>query len=602
MASGCFWLRVCHVWGCARRHFGLCDTTSAELLGSDQSAARTLADPGGFADNPIVYFVVTDRFFNGNPDNDRSYGRRPDGDQEIGTFHGGDLAGLTAKLKDGYFDRLGINGILITAPYEQIHGWVVGGSGEFKHFAYHGNYALDYTVLDKNMGSEDELAEFIATAHAQDIRVIFDVVMNHPGHADHQTMAEYGIDVLWDGWEKATPGDYHSYIDYNSLGFGAWWGRTWVRAALPGYEEADQSDERQKSLDELPDFKTESPRAVTIPDFLRKKPDTRAKTIPDYTVRDYLVKWLTDWVRNYGADGFRCDAVRHVDRESWAALKTAGLKALGQWKAANPDRAIDDAAFWMTGDVASHGVERNVYFDHGFDNLINSDFQNRARALGDDWNTIDAVYVSYAQKISTDPTFNVLSYLSSHDTLLFPRDRLITGGTALLLAPGGVQIFYGDETARPPGTAPDSDRTQATRSPMNWDTIERDVLDHWRRLGQFRRQHVSLAKGRHRKLANAPYTFARIHPRDRVVVAIGAAGVSQIYVADVFSSGDVVRDAYTGTRAVIKRGKVTVSAHKNGVVLLEKLQRHNTSETRRMRGVPRSVHKVREQAPQHPVQ
>ena len=60
---------------------------------------------------------------------------------------------LTQKLKEGWFKQLGVNAIWITAPYEQIHGWVQGGQKEFKHYAYHGYYALDYTVLDKNMGT-----------------------------------------------------------------------------------------------------------------------------------------------------------------------------------------------------------------------------------------------------------------------------------------------------------------------------------------------------------------------------------------------------------------------------------------------------------------
>ena len=76
-------------------------------------------------DNATVYFVMTDRFYNGNPDNDNSYGRSKDGKYEIGTFHGGDLAGLTKKLD--YIESLGVNAIWITSPLEQIHGWVGGG-------------------------------------------------------------------------------------------------------------------------------------------------------------------------------------------------------------------------------------------------------------------------------------------------------------------------------------------------------------------------------------------------------------------------------------------------------------------------------------------
>lgn len=80
--------------------------------------------------NATVYFVLTDRFVNGDPTNDNSYGRHKDGMQEIGTFHGGDLKGLTSKLD--YLQHLGVNALWISSPLEQIHGWVGGGTkGDF---------------------------------------------------------------------------------------------------------------------------------------------------------------------------------------------------------------------------------------------------------------------------------------------------------------------------------------------------------------------------------------------------------------------------------------------------------------------------------------
>ncbi len=89
-----------------------------------------------------VYFTVTDRFANGRTDNDLNYGRKPDGKDEIGTFHGGDFAGLTQKLD--YLKDLGVNAVWVTPPFEQIHGWVGGGDqGDFLHYVYHGYYALD---------------------------------------------------------------------------------------------------------------------------------------------------------------------------------------------------------------------------------------------------------------------------------------------------------------------------------------------------------------------------------------------------------------------------------------------------------------------------
>lgn len=546
---------------------------------SDPLAPRErvpVASPGTFAENPIVYFVVTDRFHNGNPENDRSYGRVPDGAQEIGTFHGGDLAGLTRMLEDGYFRDLGINAIWITPPYEQIHGWVVGGDAEFRHYAYHGYWMLDYTVLDRNMGTEDELGAFIDTAHAQGIRVIFDVVMNHPGYADIKTLADLDIDVLWPGWEHATLRDYHSYIDYNDFDFRDWWGPDWVRSDLAGYEPGHPWDERLRQLAYLPDFRTESPKVVNIPMFFTRKPDTRVRPIEDATVRDYLVAWQTDWVRRFGVDGFRADTAKHVDLESWRALKRAGASALARWKADNPDKAIDDAPFWMTGEVFPHGVVRDEYFDHGFDNIINFDLQDAATAMvaGEriDLGALDALYTEYAGKLASDPGFNVLSYLSSHDTRLFRRDRLIDGGTILLLAPGGVQIFYGDESARPPGPSPAKDGYQATRSDMNWGSMDRDVLRHFQTLTRFRARHVALAKGRHQRLGTDPYTFARVHGADRVVVSVGATGRVSVPVARIFAEGTMVRDAYTGVEAVVSRGRVVLDAGPRGVILLEALE------------------------------
>src|SRR5262249_22142436 len=128
-------------------------------------------------------------------------------------------------------------------------------------------------------------------------------------------------------------------------------------------------------------------------------------------------------------------------------------------------------------------------------------------------------------------TFNVLSYLSSHDTSLFfasmgnQASLQKQAGTALLLAPGGVQIFYGDESGRKLGPA-GSDPTQGTRSDMNWGSFDADVLAHWQKVGTFRKRHVAVGGGAHAKLA-APsnvYAFSRTlksgNVDDAVVVAI----------------------------------------------------------------------------------
>ena len=544
----------------------------ALLVASSVSLAHAQGGAGSFADNPIVYFAITDRFLDGDPSNNTSYGREPDKKKEIGTWHGGDLAGLTKKLKEGWFRELGVNAIWITAPYEQIHGWVVGGNKEFEHYAYHGYFALDYTLLDKNIGSEAQLREFVAEAHAQKIRVLFDVVMNHPGYGDLKTLSEYKVGVVWDGWEKAGLQNYHGYIDYNSPKWANWWSTDWVRAGLRTYSEGGR-DDLTMQLAFLPDFRTEQTKPVDLPPILKAKSDTRAKAIPNATVRDYLVTWLTQWVRDYGIDGFRCDTVKHVEPESWIALKKAGTEALAAWKAANPTAKIDDAPFWMTGEDWGHGISRTKRFDGGFDNMINFDLQERVQAaVGKalDAGRLDTIYADYAKTLAAPATHNVLSYISSHDTRLFDRDRLVDAGSALLLAPGGVQIYYGDESARPPGPFTPGDKQQATRSDMNWASPDAAVLEHWRKLGVFRARHVALARGAHAKLADAPYTFSRSTGDDKVVVALGAGNAPlKVKVGAAFADGTALRDAYTGASAKVEGGEVAVTPHARGVVLLE---------------------------------
>ena len=193
--------------------------------------------------NAIVYFVLTDRFANGDPGNDRSYGREPDGKDEIGTFHGGDLKGLTKRLD--HIASLGVDALWISAPYEQIHGWVGGGDrGDFRHYGYHGYYALDFTQLDANMGSENDLRALISEAHARGIRVLFDVVLNHPGYSTLQDMQQLGFGALRDGMAEYLPEQwsawqpeahenlhaYHNLVDYEHPSWAASVSYTHLRA------------------------------------------------------------------------------------------------------------------------------------------------------------------------------------------------------------------------------------------------------------------------------------------------------------------------------------------------------------------------------------
>ena len=483
--------------------------------------------------NATVYFVLTDRFENGDPSNDQSYGRHKDGMAEIGTFHGGDLRGLTNKLD--YLQQLGVNALWISAPFEQIHGWVGGGTkGDFPHYAYHGYYTQDWTNLDANMGSEADLRTLVDSAHQRGIRILFDVVMNHTGYATLADMQEYQFGALylsgdevkktlgerWSDWKPAAGQTWHSFNDYinfsDKTGWDKWWGKNWIRTDIGGYDNPG-FDDLTMSLAFLPDIKTESTTASGLPVFYKNKMDTHAKAIDGYTPRDYLTHWLSQWVRDYGIDGFRVDTAKHVELPAWQQLKTEASAALREWKKANPDKALDDKPFWMTGEAWGHGVMQSDYYRHGFDAMINFDYQEQAAKAVDCLAQMDTTWQQMAEKLQD---FNVLSYLSSHDTRLF-REGGDKAAELLLLAPGAVQIFYGDESSRPFGPT-GSDPLQGTRSDMNWQDVSGKSaasVAHWQKISQFRARHPAIGAGKQTTLSlKQGYGFVREHGDDKVLV------------------------------------------------------------------------------------
>ena len=305
--------------------------------------ATSEADASTFSwDNATVYFALTDRFSNGDTSNDHSYGRELDQNGNVysnyltepATFHGGDLKGLTKKVNEGYFTDLGVNAIWITAPYEQIHGWL--GADGFRHYAYHGYYTLDYTNVDANMGTAEDLRTFIDTAHENGIRVIFDVVMNHAGYATLKDMNDFNFGSLTSNWKdyyysnssNAHWSKDYLYMNKNSTNWANWWGNAWVRASqgFNGYTGSESGDDLTMCLAGLPDFKTETLNDPGIPKLLENKWKSEGRYNQEVAelnnffstsglnrqVSNYQVKWLTDWVREYGVDGFRVDTAKHV--------------------------------------------------------------------------------------------------------------------------------------------------------------------------------------------------------------------------------------------------------------------------------------------------
>ena len=184
-----------------------------------------------------VYFLITDRFCNGDSTNDVNYGRKSDYGSErmnAATFHGGDFAGVLKKAKEGYFTRLGVDVVWLTDVYEQIHGWMTGSGdvNDFPHYGYHGYYPLDYTQTDKNFGTIEEFRELVDTLHAQGIRVMLGANLNDPGYPTLLDAVQYGFaDTSLSEKEAAEHIREWSYNDFyqGRLGWKGWYGRDWIR-------------------------------------------------------------------------------------------------------------------------------------------------------------------------------------------------------------------------------------------------------------------------------------------------------------------------------------------------------------------------------------
>ena len=569
--------------------------------------AQAAATPATFSwDNATVYFLLTDRFNNGDTSNDHSYGRGLDqygnvvqGVDPSATFHGGDFVGVTQKIEEGYFNDLGVNAIWISAPYEQIHGYVCGGDGNtFPHFAYHGYYVADYTQTDANFGTAAEFRTLVDSAHEHGIRVVLDIVMNHAGYSSLYDMNEFPYGYLNSGWQNhyfsyhPNNTTYHTFPDYSGHAseWLRWWGPGWIRAGLPGYD-GEGSGDLQMSLAGLPDFKTESMATVSVPAFLQEKWTREgrlsaennklnayfSRTGQSRTARNHLIAWLSDWVREYGVDGFRCDTAKHVEKAAWGALKAECVQALRTWKANNPTKKLDDLDFWMVGEAWDWNVNgssgSDTYFTQGgFDSMLNFDTWGAGvLAPGAVANT----YATYASKINNTTNFNALSFMSSHDSVRVTGDRIHLG-SAFLLLPGGIQIYYGDETALPINPNYQSNGDHNKRADMNWGSMDTASLEHWQIVGQFRNNHVAVGAGTHAQIsATSGFGFTRNYNKngvtDKIAACIDAAKNQNVTltVSSLWANGTTVVNAYDGSEAVVSGGTVTFNSGKNGTILVQ---------------------------------
>jgi glycosidase len=240
-----------------------------------QALAATM--PRSTLASESIYFVMTDRYANGSPANDRGAGISTGGfnPRDTGLFHGGDFVGLAANLDR--IKRLGFTALWLTPPF--VQNAVQGNSA-----AYHGYWGLDFTDVDPHFGTEAEFAALVAKAHGLGLKVYLDIVVNHTGdiiqYRDGNSFVTGRVKqpFIPEGSPKKKPEWLNRIENYNNRGDASscgWSGKDCIQNG---------------DFFGLDDIKTSNPEVVT--------------------------GWIdvyADWIRRYRIDGFRIDTAKHVD-------------------------------------------------------------------------------------------------------------------------------------------------------------------------------------------------------------------------------------------------------------------------------------------------
>jgi alpha-amylase len=514
-----------------------------------------------------MYFLLTDRFNNGDKSNDINFNRtKPTG--KLRGFEGGDLRGIIQKIEEGYFTNLGINAIWMTPIVEQIHGSVDEGTGNT--YGFHGYWTKDWTTLDPNFGTKEDLKELVEKAHAKGIRIVLDAVINHTGPVTEKD------EVFPNNWVRTSPKcTYNSYENYINC--------TLVENLPDVLTENNQDVSLPKSLTDK--WKNEGRYEQEITELEAFFKETGYPKAPKY----YIMKWLSDYIVDYGIDGYRVDTVKHTYEDVWNDFAKVCQTKFSEFKQKNATKVLDDNPFFMIGEVYGYGLhgkqlydfgDKKVnYFQNGFNSLINFDFK------GDAYKSYEEIFSKYSNALQTDlKGHSIMNYISSHDDgspFDKKREKTVEAAIKLLLTPGISQVYYGDESSRSleiEGTVGDA----TLRSFMNWNDINtnfktKEILTHYQKLGQFRNNHPAVGAGVHQQISSSPYVFSRSFFKgnfnDQIVVGLDLPrGNKEIQVDTVFDEGQKVRDAYSNQISTVINGKVSIESDFD-VVLIEKFNK-----------------------------
>ncbi len=459
------------------------------------TAQQQYGNYSGFSTDDVIYFLMPDRFADGDPtNNDPAKSKGLYDRKKSRHYHGGDLQGVIDKL--GYIKSLGATSIWTTPVYDNADRpdslEVYPGMPETT--GYHGYGAVDFYGVDEHLGDMAKLKEFVKKAHDNGFVVLQDQVVNHTGpyHVwanDPPTPTWFNGTVqkhLSNNWQKWTSMNPRATYQTQKRNIDGWF------------------------IDILPDLNQKDPE-----------------------VERYLIQNTLWWIAHTGFDSVRMDTLPHVPRTFWEKWMTAlkrefpKVNVLGELYDSDPALL----AYFQGGRRGHDGVDTKLdtLYDFGLFYPIRNSF-----AKGQSVRQVSQIFA----KDWLYPKPNVLvTFLGLHDMPRFMDEKGATveglklAQTLIMTSRGTPLLYYGDEIAMPGGGDPDNRRdfpggfpgdtrnafTVAGRTPQ-----EIDVWNYLSKLGKLRQDLEPLRRGRTLDLLDEEQQMAytRFTDKGAVIVVI----------------------------------------------------------------------------------